>query len=238
MNHKIMRDIVVIDENNCDGCGICVPACIEAAIQIVNGKAKLISESYCDGIGACIAKCPKGAIVVKRREADCFDEVATIAHLKRREQEIKVKEMHTCCPSVNTEIPLEHSSTTGLTKNESIYKKTVLNQWPIQLALVSPNAPFLEKADLLLVADCAPFAYADFHKEFHNNALVIACPKLDDFQSHLDKLVKILEHSNIRSITVVHMEIPCCTGLMYMAEQGIFKSDKNIPLNEVIITNQ
>jgi NAD-dependent dihydropyrimidine dehydrogenase PreA subunit len=239
MPHKTIRDIVFIDEDNCDGCGQCVPTCAEGAIQIVNGKAKLLNDSYCDGLGACLGQCPRGAIVIKKREAECFDEIATTTHIKQIEQEAKAKEMSTCHLPSNTKTPLRQSSMAGSAMKDSICRKTVLNQWPIQLALVSPNAPFLDNTDLLLVADCVPFAYANFHKEFlNNNALLVACPKLDDFQSHLDKLVKILMHSNIRSMTVLHMDIPCCTGLIHMARQAILNSGNNIQVNEVIITSQ
>ncbi len=236
MTHKTIRNIVFIDEDKCDGCGLCIPACAEGALQIINGKAKLISASYCDGLGACLGKCPKGAIAIEEMEAERFDEVATTAHIKQMEQEAEAKEMPACGFPLNKEISLKQPLMTGVTMKESIYKKTMLNQWPIQLALVSPNAPFFDKADLLLVADCVPFAYTNFHRDFLNDyTLLVACPKLDDFQSHLEKLTNIMQHSYIKSITILRMEIPCCAGLIHMARQAISASGKDIPLQEVII---
>ncbi len=227
MSNKMVRNIVFIDEEKCDGCGLCVPTCAEGAIQIINGKAKLVSDSYCDGLGACLGQCPQDAIVIGEREADQFDEVAATAHMTQVEQETKIKEIPSKKPAV------------CVTAKESKYRGAILSQWPIQLALVSPNASFLDKADILLVADCVPFAYANFHRDFlDNNTLLVACPKLDDFQSHLEKLARIIEHSHIRSITVLHMDIPCCSGLVHMAKQAISNSGKDIPLNETTITNR
>lgn len=227
MPNKMVRNIVFIDEEKCDGCGLCVPTCAEGAIQIINGKAKLVSDSYCDGLGACLGQCPQDAIVIGEREADQFDEVAATAHMTQVEQETKIKEIPSKKPAA------------CVTAKESKYRGAILSQWPIQLALVSPNAPFLDKADILLVADCVPFAYANFHRDFlDNNTLLVACPKLDDFQSHLEKLAMIIEHSHIRSVTVLHMDIPCCSGLVHMAKQAISNSGKDIPLNETTITNR
>ena len=238
MPNKMVRNIVFIDEEKCDGCGLCIPTCVEGALKIINGKAKLLSDRYCDGLGACLGQCPHDAIEIREMEAEQFDEVAATTHVKQVEQESKAKEMFTSSTPFNTTINQNKPTITPTTK-ESKYQGSILDQWPIQLALVSPNAPFFDKADILLVADCVPFAYADFHKDFlKNNTLLVACPKLDDFKSHLEKLAKIMELSHIRSITILHMDIPCCSGLMHMAKQAILKSGKDIPLNEVTINKQ
>lgn len=169
-------------------------------------------------------------------EAERFDEVATNAHIKQMKQEAKARKIPACGLSLNMAMPPKQPLTAGIAMKEPIYKQTMLNQWPIQLALVAPNSPFFDKADLLLVADCVPFVYANFYKDFPgNNALLVACPKLDDSRSHLEKLTDIMQHSSIKSITVLRMEIPCCAGLIYIAKQAISASGKDIPLQEVII---
>lgn len=236
MPQKMARNIVVIDEDKCDGCGLCVPACAEGVLQIIDGKAKLISDIYCDGLGACLGHCPHGAIDIREREADQFDETATATHLKQVEQEIKGDNISTSDISLN-DIRSPGNPVVCPAIKESTDNKQTHSQWPIQLVLVSPNAPFLNGADILLVADCVPFTYADFHKDYlKNNTLLVACPKLDDFSSHLEKLAKIMEISNINSMTVLHMDIPCCSGLMQMARQAVLRSGKDIPLYEITIT--
>lgn len=233
MTKKSKRDIVYIDEAKCDGCGLCIPSCVEGALKIVHGKAKLISDSYCDGLGACIGQCPRDAIKIREREAEQFDEVAATTHIKQGQQKVKEDEISSFDLPENV---LAKQPTGCPAIEESTGCKPILNQWPIQLALVSPNAPFFDKADILLVADCVPFTYANFHKEFlKDNILLIACPKLDDFKSHQEKLIEIIELSKIKSITILHMDIPCCSGLAYMAKQAISKSGKDIPLYDKTI---
>ena len=235
MTTKVLRKIVKIDEEKCNGCGACVPACAEGAIQLINGKAKLISDNYCDGLGACLGECPQGAITIEEREADEFDEQAVEHHLPAEEQ--ATKELPCGCSSATvtrferhpcTEIPAEGIAET--------IPEPMLTHWPVQLTLVPPSAPFLQKADLLLAADCVPFAYPGFHHAFlKDHALVIACPKLDNFEAHLRKLTEILRHAEPKSLTVVHMEVPCCFGLVHMAKQAILASGKDIPLKEIMI---
>jgi NAD-dependent dihydropyrimidine dehydrogenase PreA subunit len=238
MTNKNVRRIVYIDEEKCDGCGVCIPACAEGALQIINGKAKLIGDLYCDGLGACLGRCPHGAIEIREREAEKFDEVATTVHMKQVEQESKEREKPSSDLSSNTTGPAEKFSGCPALA-ESTHNKPIHSQWPIQLALVSPNAPFFNNADILLVADCVPFSYENFHKDYlKDNTLLVACPKLDDFQSHLNKLINIMKNSSVKSITVLHMDIPCCSGLMHMAEQALFKSGKDIPFSEVTITSK
>jgi len=233
MTTKVLRKVIRIDEEKCNGCGACVPACAEGALQIVNGKAKLISEKYCDGLGACLGECPQGAITIEERAAEEFDEEAVKHHLEEKEP---VSEVLPCgCPSA-TVTQFDRQEATGVAPSDDIYQPSMLSQWPVQLTLVPPMAPFLHGADLVLAADCVPFAYAGFHQDFlRGHALLVACPKLDDFQAHLRKLADILCHSQVKSLTVVHMEVPCCSGLAHMAKQAIRLSGKDIPLKEVTI---
>jgi Pyruvate/2-oxoacid:ferredoxin oxidoreductase delta subunit len=233
MATRLLRKIVKIDEEKCDGCGICVPSCAEGAIQIIDGKAKLVSETYCDGLGACLGECPLDAITIEEREASVFDEEAAIQHMKH---EAHLKEELPCgCPS-STVTQFEKQDATATAPADEICQQSMLGHWPVQLTLVPPTAPFLQGADLVLTADCVPFAYANFHHDFiKDHALLVACPKLDDFEAHRSKLTDILRSSNIKSLTIVYMEVPCCAGLVHMAKQAIGASGKDIPLKEVMI---
>jgi Fe-S-cluster-containing hydrogenase component 2 len=228
-----VRKIVRIDEEKCTGCGLCVPACAEGALQIVNGKARLVSERYCDGLGACLGECPYGAITIEERPADEFDKEATQQHLA--ETEPAHNELPCGCPSATVTQFEAHEAVTAVTR-EAASPPSTLRHWPIQLTLVPPTAPFLQGADLVLAADCVPFAYAGFHQDFlRNHSLLVACPKLDDFPAHLVKLTSILRQSDVKSLTVVHMEVPCCSGLTHMAQQALKLSGKDIPFREVTI---
>ena len=231
------REIVKIDEEKCNGCGLCVPACAEGAIQIVDGKARLLADNLCDGLGACLGDCPMDAIIIEEREADEFDEEAVEKHLSV-EQEKPASTVH---PSHHGGCPSARLMTFGKeklsqTKEEPGSRKSQLRQWPVQVHLAPPSAPFLKDADLLLAADCVPFAYADFHRDFlRDKALLIGCPKLDDGQAYLHKLTAILENNDIKSLTVMHMEVPCCSGLIAIARQAVAASGKDVPLETVRI---
>ena len=244
---KTVRKIIRIDEDKCDGCGLCVPACAEGALQIIDGKARLVSEIYCDGLGACLGECPQDAIIIEEREAEEFDEEAVSRHLEQTEpdeevvshdlkQEGLAKEELPCgCPSatVATFARPEEAVTTpdGIEGQPS-----TLGHWPVQLTLVPPSAPFLKGADILLTADCVPFAYAAFHKDFlKGRSLLVACPKLDDLQAHLMKLTEVLRYSRPKSLTVIRMEVPCCYGLVHMANQAAQLSGLGISVKEVVI---
>jgi ferredoxin len=223
MPDRVTRKIIRIDEEKCDGCGACVPNCAEGALQIVSGKARLVREQHCDGLGACLGSCPRGAITIEERPAEEFSEAAAKPAARPAPG----------CPSSRiswTETPTEvptHAESQGTSR---------LGQWPVQLTLVPPHAPFLQGADLLLAADCVPFACAGFHEGFLAGCrLLVACPKLDDFAAHLDKLTEILRQSDVRSLKVVRMEVPCCSGLTRMAEQARELSGKDIPFAEVVI---
>jgi len=233
MTTKTIRKIVRIDEEKCNGCGMCVPACAEGALQIIAGKAKLIDEAYCDGLGACLGECPQGAITIEERVAEGFDGETTKHHLEKENH--TVEELPCGCPSA-TVTQFERHETTGITMGKVADQRSMLSHWPVQLTLVPPTAPFLQGADLVLAADCVPFAYARFHQDFiKEHALLVACPKLDDFQAHLKKLTEILSHSSMKSLTVVHMEVPCCSGLVHMVKQAMQLAGKDIPLKEVTI---
>ena len=232
MATRTLRKIVKIDEEKCDGCGVCVTACAEGALQIINGKAKLISENYCDGLGACLGECPRGAITIEEQEAEGFDEEAVSRHLAIEQA---TEERPCGCPSA-TVTQFERQELTEVTPSAAGYQQSMLSQWPVQLTLVPPSAPFLQGADLVLAADCVPFAYPGFHQDFlRNHSLLVACPKLDDFKAHQMKLTEILRHSEVKSLTVVHMEVPCCFGIVHMAKQAIHLSGKDIPLKEVTV---
>jgi ferredoxin len=233
MTTKTIRKIVHIDEEKCNGCGACILSCAEGALQLINGKAKLVSEKYCDGLGACLGECPQGAITVEDREAEGFDEEAV-------EQHLQIKECHEvelpCGCSSATVTRFERRAEAPPEEISGAARESRLAHWPVQLTLVPPSAPFLQGADLVLAADCVPFAYAGFHEDFlGDNALLVACPKLDDFQAHQSKLTEILRHAGVKSLTVVHMEVPCCSGLVHMAKQAILASGRDIPMREVTI---
>ena len=232
MTTKTARKIVKIDEEKCDGCGVCVPACAEGALQIVDGKAKLISEIYCDGLGACLGECPQGAITIEERESAAFDEEATKHHLAAKAH--AADDTLPCgCPSTTVSQFEPCVSPHAITESRP---SSMLGHWPVQLTLVPPKAPFLQGADVVLAADCVPFAYGSFHQDFiRDHALLVACPKLDDFEAHQAKLTEILRQSDLKSLTVVHMEVPCCSGLVHMARQAIEASGKEIPLKDLTI---
>ncbi len=233
MTTKTLRKIVKIDEEKCNGCGACVPSCAEGALQIIDGKAKLVSEIYCDGLGACLGECPQGAIIIEEREAQEFNEEVVKLHLQAEQP--AGEELPCGCPSARV-TQFERQETTEAFPGASVPQRSMLTQWPIQLTLVPPIAPFLQGTDLLLAADCVPFAYAGFHQEFlKNHSLLITCPKLDDYQAHLKKLTSILSFAQPKSLTVVHMEVPCCFGLVHMAQQAILANGKDIPFKEVTI---
>jgi len=230
---RVLRKVVKIDDEKCNGCGVCVPACAEGALEIIDGKARLVSDKYCDGLGACLGECPQGAITIEEREAEGFSEEEAKHHVHEKER--SKDELPCGCPGAMVTQFTRHEAA-EVASEQAVCHHSMLRHWPVQLTLVPPAAPFLQGADLVLAADCVPFAYAGFHHDFlKEHALLVACPKLDDFQAHLSKLAEILRRSNLNSLTVVHMEVPCCSGLTHMAKQAIRLSGKDIPLKEVTI---
>ena len=227
------RKIVRIDEEKCNGCGLCIPNCAEGALQIIDGKAKLLNEKFCDGLGACLGHCPQDAIIIIEREAEDFDEKAVEVHLHKK-HETQPQPVFTGCPSARTmhfKIPESKIETDPVSPQVSM-----LSQWPVQLKLVPINAPYFQNADFLIVADCVPFAYPNFHQDFlKGKILVVGCPKLDDIQYYKEKLTEIFKTNSIKSITVPYMEVPCCFGLVKATEDAIAASGKKIPFKKVKI---
>ena len=230
----VMRNIVKIDESKCNGCGLCAKACAEGAIKIINGKAKLISETYCDGLGACIGHCPQDAITIEKRKAANFDEHAVEVHLSEMNKKaVSAEKLNFVCPGMMAKKIGKKASPAA----DSGPVPSQLTHWPVQLKLLSPNAPCFADADLLLTADCVPFAMGDFHSRFlKDHTVAIGCPKLDDVQLYIDKLAQILKANNIKSLTVIHMEVPCCSGLTYIAQKAIELSQITLPFTDVTIT--
>lgn len=269
----MLRKIVNINEELCDGCGLCVPECHEGALQIIDGKARLISDLFCDGLGACLGHCPQGAITIDVREAEPYNETKVMdyivkggpnvikAHLEHLIDHNELKYFQEAVEYLkingivnpSTEIikrtEQKHSScgcpgskemAFGVEEKEageSGKRKSYLTQWPVQFHLVSPYANYYQNSDLLLTADCVPFSYPDYHKNFlKDKSLAVACPKLDSNQQvYQDKLLAMIKEANLQSITVLIMQVPCCGGLYSLAQQAIQKSGKNIPLRVIVV---
>jgi Pyruvate/2-oxoacid:ferredoxin oxidoreductase delta subunit len=229
------RKIVRIDEEKCNGCGLCIPNCAEGAIQIVDGKAKLVSDKFCDGLGACLGHCPEDAIKIIEREAQAFDEKAVEAFLHaQKKAQLQPEPQFTRCPSSKVMQFTAPKSVDEIGPSKS--SASALTQWPVQLKLVPVDAPYFEGADLLIAADCVPFAYPDFHQDFlKGRAVVVGCPKLDDIHLYKEKLTAIFKENAIKSVTVPFMEVPCCFGLVKATEDAIEASGKNILFKKVKI---
>ncbi|MDD4238708.1 MAG: 4Fe-4S binding protein [Desulfotomaculaceae bacterium] len=232
------RKIITIDEEKCNGCGLCVDACHEGALQLVHGKAKLVSESYCDGLGVCLPECPTGAITIEEREANAFDEEAVKKHMSDTTNPMPEK-LACGCPGTQARA-IERKENVALTPAPATTAHAVpvsqLRQWPCQLKLVPVNAPYFDHAHLLVAADCTAFAYANFHNDFMRNKItIIGCPKLDDLD-YTDKLTEILKAHEIKSVTVLRMEVPCCGGIVNAVKQALVNSGKMIPWGIITIS--
>ncbi|MEN6293963.1 MAG: 4Fe-4S binding protein [Methanobacterium sp.] len=264
------RDVIKINEEKCTGCGECIPGCPEGALQVIEGKARLISDLFCDGLGACIGNCPQGAIEIEQREAEPYDEnkvmkniirggpsviMAHLKHLSDHGQKDLLNQAVDFLKERNIDIPdyekgasfecaCPGSMAVDLsqkpeTENEpQIRVSPELRNWPVQLQLLNPNAPYFKNADLLISADCAPFAYANFHQEFlKDKVLIILCPKLDKtIDIYVDKLTEIFQKQDINSISIVHMEVPCCSGIEVIVRRALEKVQKDIPLKDYTIS--
>jgi len=267
----MIRKIITIDEDKCDGCSDCVPSCAEGALQIINGKARLISDLFCDGLGACLGTCPTNAISVIEREAEPYNERKVMeyiikggketinAHIKHLiahgetqyadEALLFLKENGIPNPLDETILSNNHEPNHSCPGSQSVSFETnkgssvehdvssKLNHWPIQLHLVSPEAPYYRKSDLLIAADCAAFSYGNFHNDFiKGKSLAIACPKLDtNKQVYLDKIVTMINKSEVKSITIAIMQVPCCSGLVQLVRQALNFSERDVPVNVVVI---
>lgn len=238
-----IRNIVKIDEEKCNGCGRCVTACAEGAIQMIDGKAKLVSEIYCDGLGACLDCCPVDAITIEQRDAAEFDEEATKKYLEEidRNKAAHAKQAPKAegfgCPGMKMMNFADEVKPTPAADAPAAAAGSQLGQWPVQLKLVSPMAPYFAGADLLLVADCVPFAMGDFHtKLLKGKAIAVACPKLDDGTGYVQKLADIITTAKPKSLTVAHMEVPCCTGLLRMAEKAVQLAGSDLEIQDMTIS--
>ena len=223
----MIRKIIKIDEEKCNGCGACVSACHEGAIGLVDGKAKLLRDDYCDGLGDCLPTCPTGAITFEKREAADYNEKAVMEN-KLKKHGIA---HHGGCPGSRlSRITHEHSS------HNEVKAESRLSQWPVQIKLIPVNAPYFNGADLLIAADCTAFAYGNFHNDFIKDKItLIGCPKLDSVD-YSEKLTAILTVNDIRSVTVVRMEVPCCGGIQMAVQKALDASGKRIPLNVTVIS--
>ncbi|MDD1775334.1 MAG: 4Fe-4S binding protein [Methanobacterium sp.] len=263
------RDIIKIDEDKCSGCGGCMLGCPEGALQVIDGKARLISDLFCDGLGACIGECPEGAIEIETREAEPYDEKNVMkniteagsnvikAHLKHlqehgqteylnqaieylKENDVEVPEFEEAplacgCPgSMAQDLTRERAE---IQEEAKIYSAE-LNNWPVQLQLLNPDATYFKNAELLISADCAPFAYPNFHQRFlRGKVLIILCPKLDKvIDQYVDKLALIFQKQDIKSISIVHMEVPCCSGIEVIVKRALEKAQKNIIIKDYTIS--
>ncbi|OQC49675.1 MAG: Heterodisulfide reductase subunit A-like protein [Euryarchaeota archaeon ADurb.Bin023] len=264
----IQRDIIKINEDKCNGCGLCVPNCPEGALQIIDGKARLVSDLFCDGLGACIGNCPEGAISVEKREAEEYDEKkvmeniikqgkntikAHLEHLENHGADKYLKEAKDFLKERGIDIPEKKESTKTRSfcpgskimdfsreeknQNEGGKRTSELKQWPIQLHLVSPNAPYFVGKDVLLAADCTAFSIGDFHKDFlKGKTLIIACPKLDsNIDVYVEKLRKMIDESRINTLTVLVMEVPCCSSLLQIAKKALNSASRKIPIKLIVV---
>ncbi len=262
------RKIIEINEKKCNGCGLCIPNCAEGALQIIDGKARLISDLFCDGLGACIGHCPEGAIDIIEREAKEYDEIKVLEHniipagintinahlkhlknhnetkllnqaieyLKSKKIDFQIENMNinlnlNSCPGASVE-----SFTTNYKNNNNLDSE--LSHWPIQLHLIMPNSLHFNKCDLLLAADCTAFSYGNTHKDFiKNKKLIIACPKLDNGKDmYIKKIISLIDDTNINTLTILRMQVPCCGGLTTIAKQALSQSKRKIPLKEIVIS--
>lgn len=236
---KVMRKIIQIDEERCNGCGQCIIGCAEGALELVDGKARVVADHFCDGLGACIGECPTGALTIVEREADEFDEAAVEQHLNKPHEASSAPAAG--CPSAALKMFSPPSACEKANQPASIASQdaSFLSHWPVQIRLVPSNAPFLNGADLLVVADCVPVAYPSIHKDFmKGRAVMMGCPKFDDAQAYIDKFAKICAHAGLKSITVLIMEVPCCSGLPMIVRKGLQASGAKIPLTEIVVSTR
>jgi ferredoxin len=263
------REIVNIDEEKCNGCGECIPNCHEGALRIIDGKARLVSDLFCDGLGACIGHCPEGAITIEVREAEPYDERKVMADMvKKGPATIKAHLLHLKDHGATDlyDAGMDHLRENGIPVPDGVKGETLacgccadqvkaqecpeseaptdrrpsrLRTWPVQLHLVPPHAPYLKNADVLITADCVPFAYPEFHEDFlKGRVALVGCPKLDDASAYVQKLADVFSQNDIKSLTVVHMEVPCCFGLGRIVQKAMQISGKNIKFKDITISTK
>ncbi|MCD7954743.1 MAG: 4Fe-4S binding protein [Lachnospiraceae bacterium] len=226
----MIRKIIRIDEEKCSGCGACADACHEGAIEMIDGKARLTREDYCDGFGDCLPACPADAITFEEREAPAYDEAAVFAAKKKKQP----NDLPCGCPGTKSKAIHREPFDCTVNKNDKI--ESHLSQWPVQIKLLAPNAPYFDGANLLVAADCTAYAYGDFHRDFIKNRItLIGCPKLDEID-YADKLTAIIANNDIKSVTVIRMEVPCCGGIEMAVKRALQASGKIIPWQVITIS--
>jgi Pyruvate/2-oxoacid:ferredoxin oxidoreductase delta subunit len=234
------RKIIRIDEEKCNGCGLCIPACAEGAIRITDGKARLVAEKYCDGLGACLGECPQDALTIVEADVEAFDIHAAEAHVKALKPAPPLEGPTMPCGCPSTLIRLFPSTTACENFGPPVAKDrpiSALSHWPVQIRLIPPTAPFLKNADLLVTADCTPVACAGFHQDFlTGKAVLMGCPKFDDVAAYVEKFTEIFRRNTIRSVTVLVMEVPCCQGLPAIIRKAMAQSGQEISLSVVVIS--
>jgi NAD-dependent dihydropyrimidine dehydrogenase PreA subunit len=239
---RTARKIIEIDEAKCTGCGECVTACAEGAMQIIDGKARLVSEIYCDGLGACLGGCPEGALTITERESEEFDPEAVEEHLKSQADSTPGPQEHLACGCPSSQVQVFPASLLKKCTQPAAQEGEVpsaLTHWPVQIKLVPPTAPFLKNADLLIAADCTPLAYAGFHQNLlPGRVVMMGCPKFDDVEEYVAKFTEVFKVAGIKSITVVDMEVPCCSKLPMIVMKALGLSGKEIPFSEIVISRQ
>ncbi|MFC1890546.1 ATP-binding protein [Thermodesulfobacteriota bacterium] len=236
------RKMIEIDEEKCTGCGECIITCAEGALELIDGKAKLVGDVYCDGLGACLGECPEGALTIIEREAEAFDEAAVEEHLRSREasshdhphagEGVPEPTLPCGCPSSQTMVldrtePACEGNTAGTIQS-------ALGHWPIKLQLLGPGAPFLKDSDLILMADCTAASFPDLHRKLlAGHTIAMGCPKLDDLEAHISRLAEILQGARPRSLTVAYMEVPCCYGFVTAAQEAVKRSGVDLPVGRI-----
>jgi len=240
---KQVRKIIKIDEELCDGCGLCVPDCAEGSLQVIDGKVKLVADNLCDGLGACLGSCPTGALKIIEREADDFDEEAVeifLAEKKKEESQpqmdcgcastrIKSFEPATSCASANKPAPMPIGTSSD----------SLLSHWPIQIRLIPPHAPFLQGADLLVAADCTAVSVPGFQEKYlANKVVMMGCPKFDDAESYIDRFAEIINNCNLKSISILIMEVPCCSAMNVIIKRALEKAEQTVPVEQVTISTR
>lgn len=239
---KVLRKIIQIDEDLCTGCGQCIVDCAESALEIINGKAKIVADKYCDGLGACMEGCPTGALTIVEREAEDFDEKAVEELIQSKKAAEAPKSSPCGCPSAQIQSFRPLGQTPCQQANQpkgQVNSSSALSHWPVQIRLVPPSAPFLQNADLLIAADCAPIAYAGFHQDLLQGRVVLmGCPKFDDSESYVQKFTEIFSQVSVKSATVAIMEVPCCQTMRHIVQKALSNSGKTIDVDVVTISTQ
>lgn len=232
----VLRNIIKIDESLCNGCGNCIVACSEGAIKLVDGKAQVVSDTFCDGLGACIGECPVGALTIEQREAEAFDEEAAKAHLDQyKSPEARPREKQDSGPVAPCNVAFHRQLDAGLGRHmRKLSSSSQLSSWPIQMRLAHADAPYFKGARLLIAADCSAFACPSISEFIKGRIVLIGCPKLDETGSFVGKLAEIIHSNEIKEITILHMEVPCCSNLVRLVSQSIRKSGKDIPYEQSI----